>query len=129
MILTTRPLLAICALLAGAVACQAEEVADAPGAILRGLDKIEPNPLRLAADLDASWEVLAEPIQTVMRRYGIANPYEQLKALTRGQDGITREALHAFISTVALPPEAKERLLALTPASYIGLAAELARAV
>jgi adenylosuccinate lyase len=73
--------------------------------------------------------VLAEPIQTVMRRYGIDNPYEQLKALTRGKGGITRETLHAFVDALALPPEAKQRLKALTPSSYIGKAAELARRV
>ena len=67
----------------------------------------------MAADLDANWEVLAEPIQTVMRRYGIANPYEQLKALTRGKSGMTRESLHAFIDGLALPADAKARLKAL----------------
>ena len=84
---------------------------------------------RLAADLDANWEVLAEPIQTVMRRYGVANPYEQLKALTRGKAGMTRETLHAFIDALALPADAKARLKALTPATYIGKAAELAKRV
>lgn len=98
-------------------------------ACLRGLSKIEPNPARLAEDLDASWEVLAEPIQTVMRRYGLPNPYEQLKALTRGQSGITRTSLHAFIATLALPEAEKARLLALTPSNYIGLAAQLAKAI
>ena len=83
----------------------------------------------MAADLDANWEVLAEPIQTVMRRYGIAKPYEKLKALTRGQSGMTRESLHAFIDGFALPEDAKARLKALTPASYIGLAAALAQRV
>ena len=83
----------------------------------------------MAADLDANWEVLAEPIQTVMRRYGVDNPYEQLKALTRGQTGMTRETLHAFIDGLQLPVEAKERLKALTPATYVGLAAGLARRV
>ena len=94
-------------------------------ACLRGLDKLEVNPQRLDEDLDACWEVLAEPVQTVMRRYGIANPYEQLKELTRGK-GITRDALHAFIGGLAIPDDAKQRLLALTPASYVGKAAELA---
>ncbi|HEY7945830.1 MAG TPA: adenylosuccinate lyase, partial [Casimicrobiaceae bacterium] len=87
------------------------------------------DPVRLAADLDANWEVLAEPIQTVMRRYGIDSPYEQLKALTRGKAGLTRETLHAFIEALALPADAKARLKALTPSSYIGNAAELARRV
>jgi len=73
--------------------------------------------------------VLAEPIQTVMRRHGIANPYEQLKALTRGRTGMTRESLHAFIQGLALPAEAKARLMALTPSSYVGKAAELAKRV
>jgi adenylosuccinate lyase len=95
---------------------------------LRGLNKLEVNPERLAADLNESWEVLAEPIQTVMRRYGIENPYEQLKELTRGK-GISKDALREFILGLAIPAEAKERLMAMTPASYIGLAAELARDV
>ncbi len=95
---------------------------------LRGLNKLEVNPARMAEDLDQSWEVLAEPVQTVMRRYGIENPYEQLKELTRGK-GITREALQAFIGTLAIPQAAREQLLAMTPASYIGIAADLARAI
>ncbi len=95
---------------------------------LRGLNKLEVNPERLAADLNESWEVLAEPIQTVMRRYGIENPYEQLKELTRGK-GISKDALREFILGLAIPSEAKERLMAMTPASYIGLAAKLARDV
>jgi adenylosuccinate lyase len=98
-------------------------------ALRQGLAKLEVDAARIAADLDANWEVLAEPIQTVMRRYGIANPYEQLKALTRGKTGMTRESLHAFIDTLALPPDAKARLKALTPATYIGLAEELAKRV
>jgi adenylosuccinate lyase len=98
-------------------------------ATLRGLDKLEANPTRLAADLDASWEVLAEPIQTVLRRHGVPEPYEQLKALTRGKGGITRETLHAFIHTLDIPDAEKARLLELTPATYTGLAAELARQV
>lgn len=92
---------------------------------LRGLHKLEANPQRLNDDLDASWEVLAEPIQTVMRRYGIENPYEQLKALTRGKGGINKESLHAFIATLTIPEEAKQRLLEMTPASYTGKASEL----
>ena len=95
---------------------------------LRGLGKLEVEPVRLAADLDDCWEVLAEPVQTVMRRYGVENPYEQLKAMTRGK-GITREALQAFIHTLAIPAEARDHLLAMTPASYIGKAAELARRI
>ena len=84
---------------------------------LRGLEKLEANRERLAQDLDESWEVLAEPIQTVMRRYGVAGAYEQLKALTRGKEGITREALHEFIKGLSGIPEAeRKRLLALTPA-------------
>jgi len=97
--------------------------------LMQGLAKLQVDEARLAADLEASWEVLAEPIQTVMRRYGIENPYEQLKALTRGRAGITRETLHGFIDGLALPPEARDRLKALTPATYIGAAAELARRV
>ena len=95
---------------------------------LRGLNKLEADPERLAADLDEAWEVLAEPVQTVMRRYGIANPYEQLKAMTRGKH-IDRETLQAFIATLAIPAEARARLLALTPAGYTGLAADLAREI
>jgi adenylosuccinate lyase len=95
---------------------------------LRGLSKLEVNVTAIDADLDEAWELLAEPVQTVMRRYGLPQPYEQLKALTRGQ-GITREALQAFIAQLALPAEAKQALLALTPRTYLGLAADLARAV
>jgi adenylosuccinate lyase len=96
--------------------------------LMRGLDKLELNEEALAVDLDAAWEVLAEPIQTVMRRYGLPNPYERLKELTRGK-AITREAFAAFIETLELPPDEKARLKALTPGSYIGLAAELARRI
>lgn len=92
----------------------------------RGLDKLEVNRNALAADLDASWEVLAEAVQTVMRRHGLPEPYEQLKALTRGQ-AITRESMTAFIDSLALPAADKARLRALTPAGYTGLAAALAR--
>ena len=95
----------------------------------QGVAKLEVDAARIAADLDANWEVLAEPIQTVMRRYGVANPYEQLKALTRGRTGMTRESLHAFIDALAVPADAKARLKALTPATYIGIAADLARRV
>ena len=95
----------------------------------QGLARLAVDEARLAEDLDANWEVLAEPIQTVMRRYGVPNPYEQLKALTRGVTGITRESLHAFIDTLAIPADAKARLRALTPATYVGKAAELAKRV
>jgi adenylosuccinate lyase len=95
---------------------------------LKGMNKLEADPARLAADLDECWEVLAEPVQTVMRRYGVENPYEQLKALTRGK-GITREALQSFIATLAIPVADKSRLKDMTPASYIGLAAELAKRI
>ncbi len=96
---------------------------------LRGLNKLEVNPEKLALDLDNSWEVLAEPIQTVMRRYGIENPYEQLKELTRGKGGINKASLHIFISGLNIPADAKQALLAMTPASYIGKATELARTI
>ena len=96
---------------------------------LRGLNKLEVNPARLAEDLDNSWEVLAEPIQTVMRRYGIENPYEQLKELTRGKGGINQSSLHIFISGLMIPEDAKQALLALTPASYTGKAAELVKTI
>ena len=92
----------------------------------KGLGKLEVNAHRIASDLDANWEVLAEAIQTVMRRHGLPEPYEQLKALTRGK-GITRETLQAFIASLELPEAGKRRLLALTPATYTGLARDLAR--
>ena len=95
-------------------------------ALSRGLNKLQVHEARIAADLDASWEVLAEAIQTVMRRHGLPEPYEQLKALTRGK-GITRESLREFIGSLALPADAKQHLLELTPATYTGLAAGLAR--
>lgn len=94
---------------------------------LRGLNKLQVNTKRLDEDLDNSWEVLAEPIQTVMRRYGIENPYEQLKELTRGKGGINKASLHSFINTLNIPDAAKQSLLALTPANYIGKATELAK--
>ena len=96
---------------------------------LRGLNKLEINTAKLAEDLDNSWEVLAEPIQTVMRRYGIENPYEQLKELTRGKGGINKTSLHAFISGLKIPAEAKQLLLDMTPASYIGKASELVKRI
>lgn len=94
--------------------------------LLRGLDKLEVNREALAADLDAAWEVLAEPIQTVMRRYGLPNPYERLKELTRGK-AITRDAIAAFIDTLELPEAERARLKAMTPGSYTGAAAALAK--
>ena len=94
--------------------------------LARGLAKLEVNEAALAADLDAAWEVLAEPIQTVMRRYGLPKPYERLKELTRGK-AITREAVAAFIDTLELPQAEKDRLRAMTPGSYTGMAAALAR--
>ena len=92
----------------------------------RGLGKLSANNERLAADLDAAWEVLAEPVQTVMRQHGLANPYEQLKALTRGQ-GIDQAAMRGFIAGLELPESVRTRLLALTPGNYVGLAETLAR--
>jgi adenylosuccinate lyase len=92
---------------------------------LRGLGKLELRRQRIAADLEDAWEVLAEPVQTVMRRYGVPNPYEQLKALTRGT-GISRDAMRAFIADLAIPQAERDRLLALTPATYLGDAARLA---
>jgi adenylosuccinate lyase len=94
----------------------------------RGLDKLQVNEAALAADLDASWEVLAEAVQTVMRRHGLPNPYEQLKKMTRGK-AITAAAMRKFVATLELPAAEKKRLLALTPAGYTGLAAKLARQV
>jgi adenylosuccinate lyase len=97
-------------------------------ACLRGLGKLEANPARLAGDLDANWEVLAEPVQQVMRRHGVADAYEKLKDLTRGK-GIDEKRIAAFIRTLPIPAEARKRLLALTPALYTGLAADLARRI
>ena len=94
--------------------------------LLTGLRKLEADGPRMRAELDQAWEVLGEAVQTVMRRHGHADAYEQLKALTRGT-GITRDALAAFLRSVALPAEERERLLALTPATYLGDAARLAR--
>jgi adenylosuccinate lyase len=91
----------------------------------RGLDKLEVNEAALAADLDAAWEVLAEPVQTVMRRHGLPDPYGQLKDFTRGQP-ITRELMQGFIAALAIPEADKQRLLAMTPGSYTGKAAALA---
>ncbi|WP_250460796.1 adenylosuccinate lyase [Microbulbifer litoralis] len=97
-------------------------------ATMKGLGKLEINEARLAEDLDNAWEVLAEPIQTVMRRYNIEEPYEKLKALTRGQ-GINRETLKIFVEKLEIPEEAKKSLLELTPARYIGNAAEQAKKI
>jgi len=91
--------------------------------LLKGLNKLEVNASVIEADLNASWEVLAEPIQTVMRRYGIENPYEKLKELTRGK-AITQEAFKEFILTLDIPDEARANLLQLTPLNYIGNAVE-----
>ncbi len=93
-----------------------------------GLGKLEINESAIAADLDASWEVLAEPIQTVMRRFGLPQPYEQLKTFTRGEP-MTRELMQGFIAKLEIPAAEKERLLAMTPGSYTGKAAELAKRV
>jgi adenylosuccinate lyase len=97
--------------------------------LAQGLGKLAVDEAAIAADLDANWEVLAEPIQTMMRRYAVPNSYERLKTLTRGVTGMTRESLHAFIDGLPIPAEAKARLKALTPATYIGKAAELAKRV
>jgi adenylosuccinate lyase len=96
--------------------------------LVRGIGKLQADPARLAADLDANWEVLAEPIQTVMRRYGVDKPYERLKELTRGQR-VSHETLRRFVEGLDLPAEAKEAILALTPAGYTGNAAAQAKTV
>ena len=96
--------------------------------LLRGLGKLEADPDRLCTDLDANWELLAEPIQTVMRRYGVSNPYEKLKELTRG-NRVSREEMQDFILSLEIPQAAKKQLLKLTPWDYTGKAAELARRV
>ncbi|MDR0934060.1 MAG: adenylosuccinate lyase, partial [Burkholderiaceae bacterium] len=95
---------------------------------LRGLNKLEVNAEKIAEDLQDAWEVLAEPVQTVMRRYGIENPYERLKELTRGK-GITRQELHEFIAGLEMPEAVKKDLMAMTPESYTGLAARLAKQI
>ncbi len=95
-------------------------------ALLKGLGKLEIDSARIEADLEANWEVLAEPIQTMMRRYGLPNPYEQLKELTRGQR-IDAARMAAFIEALELPEEAKSRLRDLTPSKYIGSAIKQAR--
>ena len=96
---------------------------------LRGLDKLEANPTCVSEDLNNSWEILAEPIQTVMRRYNIENAYDKLKELTRGKDGITQASLQNFINGLDIPEAEKQRLLKLSPESYIGKATELAKKI
>jgi len=95
-------------------------------ATLKGVSKLEVNAAQLSADLDANWEVLAEPIQTVMRRYGVEKPYEKLKELTRGHK-IDAQALSTFIDSLAIPDTAKRQLKAMTPATYTGNAAQQAK--
>ena len=94
--------------------------------LARGLDKLEVNETRIAAQLDTSWDVLAEPIQTVMRKHSIDDAYEQLKALTRGKGGIDRETMREFVKTLAIPETDKAQLLELSPATYVGAAQKLA---
>jgi len=96
-------------------------------ACLKGLGKLEADPRRVAADLEGNWDVLGEAVQTVMRAYRIEGSYEKLKELTRGKGGITRRDLHAFVRSLPIPEEAKRRLLALKPGTYVGLAPRLAR--
>ena len=96
--------------------------------LLRGIGKLEANPQRLMEDLDATWEVLAEAVQTVMRRYAVDQPYEKLKELTRGK-GISAESLAAFIDGLDIPDEAKQELAKLSPATYIGNAIEQAKSI
>ena len=97
-------------------------------AALKGLGKVEANRVALAADLDSNWEVLAEPVQTVMRMHGVSEPYEKLKELTRGKR-VDGEGMRTFVQKLEIPDDAKKRLLELTPGSYIGEAAKLARNV
>jgi adenylosuccinate lyase len=99
------------------------------GSCSNGLSKLEVNPERLMEDLENAWEVLAEPIQTVMRRHGIPDSYEQLKELTRGKEGINRDTLHKFIDSLTLPESEKIRLCKMMPQNYIGDAAALARKI
>ena len=94
---------------------------------LKGLSKLDINLDKLNQDLEQCWDVLAEPVQTVMKKYGIENAYEQLKDLTRGQGGITKPDLHRFIASLNIPDDAKKRLLDLTPQSYTGIAQKLAQ--
>ena len=94
----------------------------------RGLDKLEADPLRIAADLQGAWEVLAEPIQTVMRKHGMDNPYDRLKALTRGKS-VDEATLREFVAALPIPQAERQRLADMTPSGYTGLAAALARRV
>jgi adenylosuccinate lyase len=96
--------------------------------LLKGVGKLQVNADAIQADVSAAWEVLAEAVQTVMRRYGIANPYEKLKALTRGR-AVTKDVIREFIGTLDIPEDEKKRLLELTPETYIGLAEQQAREV
>ncbi|MGI9261403.1 MAG: adenylosuccinate lyase [Woeseiaceae bacterium] len=98
------------------------------GSTIKGLRKLQADPAAIAADIDDAWEVLAEPIQTVMRRYSVPEPYEKLKALTRGKT-VNQEILHEFIATLEIPEDEKARLLEMTPANYLGIAAKLARSI
>jgi adenylosuccinate lyase len=95
---------------------------------LRGLTKLQADPVRLGADLDDNWEVLTEAVQQVMRRHGVPDAYDKLKAISRGKR-LDRKQLAAFVKTLPIPDEAKKRLLALTPAKYLGLAADLAKRI
>jgi adenylosuccinate lyase len=96
--------------------------------LLKGIGKLQVNEAAIRADVDEAWEVLAEAVQTVMRRYGVPNPYEQLKSLTRGRP-VSKEILHEFIAGLEIPDDEKARLLELTPSTYLGLAEQLARDV
>jgi adenylosuccinate lyase len=96
---------------------------------IKGLNKLEINLISIQRDLQDAWEVLAEPVQMVMRRFGIKNPYERLKALTRGKSGISQETLHQFIQSLEIPQKEKQQLLELTPSNYIGLAEKLAKGI
>ncbi len=97
-------------------------------AIIKGLSKLEADPERLAKDLDANWEVLGEAIQTVMRRHGAADAYEQLKELTRGKR-VGPDELKRFVAQLDLPAPVRDRLATMTPADYIGMAADLAKRI
>ena len=96
------------------------------GSLSRGIGKLEVAPEPIAQDLETAWEVLGEAVQTVMRRYGVPEPYEKLKALTRGQR-LEADTLKSFIIALDIPDDAKERLMSLTPDTYLGYAADLAK--
>ena len=96
---------------------------------IKGLGKIEVNQEKINADLEGSWEILAEPIQTVMRKNGVSNPYEKLKELTRGSQNINKKMLHTFINTLEIPEADKNYLLELTPQTYLGIAIHLAKEI